>query len=67
MDKELQNSQANLTDQMAQNKQQKFQIERLQKKIDGFSNNQSEVSIKFSNFILNYSSLKKEDSKPVAI
>ena len=51
MDKELQNSQANLTDQMAQNKQQKFQIERLQKKIDGFSNNQSEVSIKISNFI----------------
>jgi len=38
-------TQGNLADQMAQNKANKDQVNHLQKKIDGFSNNQSEVSI----------------------
>ena len=38
-------TQDNLAQQMAQNKANKDQVQHLQKKIDGFSNNQSEVSI----------------------
>ena len=36
--------QQNLGSQMASNKQRQDQIQHLQKKIDGFSNNQTEVS-----------------------
>ena len=47
MDEEHERQAENLANQMAINKQQGTQIQRLQKKIDSFSNNQSSVSQPF--------------------
>ena len=47
MDEEHQATMKNLSDQMTKNNQNQEQIQHLQKKIDNFSSNQTEVSFHF--------------------